>query len=88
MGSAHHTENQGAKRTAQQAQGSLSTLCVSACRAGDQIDKSDSTGLGQLFSGWAFQSVFCLCEGLGGEEDTAASDASTKTQRLRLEQVE
>ncbi len=46
------------------------------------------TRMGQLFSGGPRQSVFWLCERLGGEEGTATNDAVAPASGFRLEKVE
>ena len=51
-------------------------------------DQSDPAGLGELLCGGALEPVLLVCQGLGGEEGAAASDAGPEAQGLRLEEVE
>ena len=51
-------------------------------------DQPDPAGLGALLCHRRFEPMLWLCQRLGGKEDSAASDACTETQGLRLEEVE
>ena len=44
--------------------------------------------MGQLLFDGSFEPVFLVRPGLGGEKDSATSDASTEAKGLRLEEVE
>jgi len=56
--------------------------------AGDRIDQSDSAGVGELLRGGAFEPVLFVCQGLGGKEGAAVSDACPEAEGLRLAAVE
>jgi hypothetical protein len=70
------------------AERSVSPKCQSARGAGDRADQSHPTRLGELLCGRRFESMLFVCQRLGTEEGSAASDASPGARWLRLETVE
>ena len=78
------------KRTAllRRVEGALPTVSIAACRAGDRVDQSDPSRLGELLRHRSFDPVFWLRAGLGGEEGQASLDAGTEAPGVRLEEVE
>ena len=79
---------QAADGVAAEAQGGVSALGLSACRAGDRGDQPDPAGLGELLPDWERGAVLRVREGLGREEGAAPHDAGEGPSGLRLEAVE
>jgi RNA-directed DNA polymerase len=75
-------------RVAGEAQGCVPTVRQSTGGAGDRTDQPNPSGMGELLCGGAFELVLFVYQRLGREEDTAASDAGTEAQGLRLAAVE
>ena len=70
------------------AQGNPPTVHQLAGRNRDWEDQSDTARLGELFPGWAFESLFHTGQRMGREKSQASFDAGPGTKRLGLEAVE
>ena len=70
-----------------EAQGCVSPPPI-ATSGGRAVDQPNTTRLGELLCGWAFQRVLQLHQRLGGKEGSAPHAARSETKGLRLDAME
>src|SRR6476660_9331932 len=71
-----------------EAQGCVSPPPIAASGSGRAVDQPDTTRLGELLCGGAFQRVLQLHQRLGGKEGSAPHAARSETKGLRLDAME
>src|SRR5260370_15159403 len=81
-------QDEEANGTAKKAQGSLPAVCEPARKGGDRGDQSDLERMGELLCHSTLEPVLLVYRAMGGEEGSAASDASPGTTGIRLEAME
>ncbi len=88
MAAAIHPKAEEANGVIAQAQGYFPALALPTSKQSSTAHQPDTAGMGELLFDGSFEPVLLVRPGLGGEEDTATSDASTEAKGLWLEEVE
>jgi len=79
---------QEANGAAAEAQGCVPPPPIATSGSGRAVDQPDTTWLGELLCGGAFQRVLQLHQRLGGKEGSAPHAACSETKGLRLDAME
>src|SRR5580693_5957191 len=83
-----HAAAQEANGAAAEAQGCVPPPPIATSGSGRAVDQPDTTRLGELLCGGAFQRVLQLHQRLGGKEGSAPHAARSETKGLRLDAME
>ena len=83
-----HAAAQEANGAAAEAQGCVPPPPIATSGSGRAVDQPDTTRVGELLCGGAFQRVLQLHQRLGGKEGSAPHAARSETKGLRLDAME